>query len=170
MLIAAAGMAWLTRIGVHTSYASTVLGPHAGDRGRHRPVDALRDEHRDLRRPPSDAGVASATLNIGQQIGGSIGTALLNTIATSAAASYIDRPDRLNPAVLRTLARRGRLFQAAAARCTGTPPRSGGRPAIFAAGGMVCGALFRWGPLSKQAAAAEGVPAGQRAAGPSVPA
>ena len=38
---------------------------------------------------PADAGVASATINTGQQIGGSIGTSLLNTIATSAIASYI---------------------------------------------------------------------------------
>jgi hypothetical protein len=36
----------------------------------------------------TDAGVASATLNVGQQLGGSIGIALLNRIATSAAAAY----------------------------------------------------------------------------------
>jgi hypothetical protein len=34
--------------------------------------------------PPADAGVASATANTQQQIGTSIGTALLNTIAVSA--------------------------------------------------------------------------------------
>jgi hypothetical protein len=33
--------------------------------------------------------VASATINVAQQIGASIGTALLNSIATSAAASFI---------------------------------------------------------------------------------
>jgi len=33
--------------------------------------------------------VASATVNVAQQVGGSIGTALLNTIATTAVASYI---------------------------------------------------------------------------------
>ena len=38
--------------------------------------------------PPQDAGLASATLNTGQQIGGSIGTALLNTIFASAAARH----------------------------------------------------------------------------------
>ncbi len=38
---------------------------------------------------PEDAGVASAMVNIGQQIGGSIGTALLSTIAASAASSYL---------------------------------------------------------------------------------
>ncbi|WP_282797379.1 MFS transporter [Streptomyces sp. CC224B] len=35
-----------------------------------------------------DAGVASAMVNTSQQIGGAIGTALLNTIATSATADY----------------------------------------------------------------------------------
>lgn len=36
-----------------------------------------------------DAGVASAVLNTSQQIGGSIGVAFLNTIATSATAAYL---------------------------------------------------------------------------------
>ena len=38
---------------------------------------------------PSDAGVASALINTTQQVGGSIGTALLNTIATTATATYL---------------------------------------------------------------------------------
>ena len=37
----------------------------------------------------NDAGAASAVLNATQQIGGSLGTALLNTIATTAAATYL---------------------------------------------------------------------------------
>jgi hypothetical protein len=37
---------------------------------------------------PADAGVASALVNTGQQIGGSIGTALLSTLAASAASSF----------------------------------------------------------------------------------
>ncbi|WP_399088577.1 MFS transporter [Streptomyces sp. BBFR2] len=55
---------------------------------------------------PRDAGVTSATVNTAQQVGGSIGTALLNTIATSAGATYIAdrllaaaRTGRLTPAV-----------------------------------------------------------------------
>jgi hypothetical protein len=36
----------------------------------------------------TEAGVASATVNTSQQVGGSIGTALLSTIFASAAASY----------------------------------------------------------------------------------
>ena len=35
-----------------------------------------------------DAGVASALINTSQQVGGSLGTALLNTISATAAASY----------------------------------------------------------------------------------
>jgi hypothetical protein len=38
---------------------------------------------------PSDAGVASAVVNTGQQVGGSIGTSLLNTVAASTAAGYL---------------------------------------------------------------------------------
>jgi EmrB/QacA subfamily drug resistance transporter len=36
-----------------------------------------------------DAGVASALINTSQQVGGSLGTALLNTVATTAATGYI---------------------------------------------------------------------------------
>ena len=36
-----------------------------------------------------DAGVASAMVNVGQQIGGSIGTALVSTLSASAATSYL---------------------------------------------------------------------------------
>ncbi|WP_369130744.1 MFS transporter [Modestobacter roseus] len=38
---------------------------------------------------PSDAGVASALVNTGQQVGGALGTALLNTIATTATTAYL---------------------------------------------------------------------------------
>jgi hypothetical protein len=37
----------------------------------------------------ADTGVASAMVNVGQQVGGSIGTSLLNTLAASAAASFL---------------------------------------------------------------------------------
>ena len=39
--------------------------------------------------PQHDAGVASAMVNTSQQVGGSIGVAFLNTIATNATASYL---------------------------------------------------------------------------------
>jgi hypothetical protein len=37
---------------------------------------------------PQDAGIASATVTVGQQLGASIGTSLLNTIFATAVASY----------------------------------------------------------------------------------
>src|SRR5260370_11239681 len=38
---------------------------------------------------PQDVGVASATVTVGQMLGASVGTSLLNTIFASAVASYI---------------------------------------------------------------------------------
>ena len=38
---------------------------------------------------PQDAGVASATVTVGQQLGASVGTSLLNTIFTAAITSYL---------------------------------------------------------------------------------
>ena len=46
-----------------------------------------------------DAGVASAMVNTTQQVGGSVGTALLNTLATSAVTSYL-ASRQPNPQVL----------------------------------------------------------------------
>ncbi|WP_030286574.1 MFS transporter [Streptomyces catenulae] len=63
---------------------------------------------------PRDAGVTSATLNTAQQVGGSIGTALLNTLATSTGAAYLAdrltaaaRAGRLSPAVRDALVKEG---------------------------------------------------------------
>lgn len=38
---------------------------------------------------PHDSGVASATVNAAQQVGGALGTALLSTIAASATSGFI---------------------------------------------------------------------------------
>ncbi len=89
LLLAAAGMALLTRIGVDTGYWSHVLpavlvisfgmGVTFGPLSNTALVGVA--DH--------DAGVASALVNTAQQIGGSLGTALLNTIAASALTSYL---------------------------------------------------------------------------------
>ena len=134
MLLAAAGMVWLTRIGVHSSYASAIVGPML-----------VTGAGIGLSMPPSmntgtfgvapyDAGVASATLNVGQQLGGSIGTALLNTIATSATASYLASL-HLPPAVLASPS--GRLALAAAA-VHGYTTAFWWTAGIFAVGAVVC--------------------------------
>jgi sugar phosphate permease len=88
LLIAAAGMALLARIGMHSSYVSTIL-PSLLVAIRLGFVFAPSFSLGTLGVAGSDAGVASATINVSQQIGGSIGTALLNSIATSAAATFM---------------------------------------------------------------------------------
>ena len=52
---------------------------------------------------PSDAGVGSATLNTSQQVGGSVGTALLNTLAAGAVTTYL-AGRAITPANLQTAA------------------------------------------------------------------
>lgn len=46
---------------------------------------------------PDDAGVASAVLNASQQVGGSLGTALLNSVYTSAVTAYLIDNQIANP-------------------------------------------------------------------------
>jgi hypothetical protein len=152
MLIAAAGMLWLTRIGVHSSYFPTVFGPllvSGAGIGLSMPPSMNTGT---FGVAPGDAGVASATLNVGQQLGGSIGTALLNTIATSAAAAYL--ASHLTSAIAVSPAARGAL--AAAAAVHGYTTGFWWTAGFFACGAIVCGALFRPGPLARQAQSVPG--------------
>jgi hypothetical protein len=150
MLVAAAGMVWLTGIGVDSGYASDVLGPllvvGAGI-GLSMPPSMNAGT---FGVAPSDAGVASATVNVGQQLGGSIGTSLLNTIATSAAAGYLT--SHLNPTIAGS-PQTDRALQAAAA-VHGYTTALWWTAGIFAAGAVVCGTLLRCGPLVRPAEAA----------------
>jgi EmrB/QacA subfamily drug resistance transporter len=89
LLLTTLGMVLLTRIGVDTGYWSHVLpavflislgmGITFGPLSNTALIGVANH----------DAGVASALVNTAQQIGGSLGTALLNTIVTSALASYV---------------------------------------------------------------------------------
>ncbi|WP_432542836.1 MFS transporter [Kineococcus sp. SYSU DK002] len=89
LLLAAVGMAWLTRIQVDSGYAGTILpglvvtGLGLGF------VFASAMATATLGVRASDAGVGSAMANTSQQIGGSIGTALLSAFAGSAAADWV---------------------------------------------------------------------------------
>jgi MFS family permease len=89
MLIAAAGLAWMSTVDADTGYvegvmtAQIILGLGVGL------IMPVAMNYATQGVPAHESGVASATANTGMQIGGSIGTALLNTIATSATASYI---------------------------------------------------------------------------------
>jgi EmrB/QacA subfamily drug resistance transporter len=85
----ALGLAWLTQIGVHTSYWTHVLPPQIlMSAGLGFAFPALSSTAL-TRVQERDSGVASALVNTTQQVGGSLGTALLNTIAATATATYI---------------------------------------------------------------------------------
>lgn len=144
MLLAAAGMAWLTRIGVHSSYVSAVLGPEIVTGAGMGMVISSSFNTGTFGVAESDAGVASATLNTGQQIGGSIGTALLNTVAASATAHYVST--HIGPRTM--LGGRPSPALAAQGMVHGYTTGFWWSAAIFAVGAVVCGILFRPGPLT----------------------
>ena len=144
MLLAAGGLAWLTRIGVHSSYATTVLpslliiGAGLGL------VFAPVFNTGTFGVAPRDAGVASATVNTGQQLGGSIGTSLLNTIFASTVAAYLTA--HTTPATL--------VHGKPSPQLTGQALIHGyatafwWSAAILAGGALIALALFRNGPLT----------------------
>jgi len=159
MLLAAGSLVWLTRIGVHSSYASAVLGPLMAAGLGFGFTIAPSMNTGTFGVAEQDAGVVSATLNTGQQIGGSIGTSLLNTIFASAVAHYLT--SHLSPATL--------VHGHPAASLTemslihGYTTGFWVAAAIFGAGAVTCGMLFRSGPLRTSGSAAA---APDRAAAP----
>ena len=89
MLAAAGAMVWLAQLGPHTAYTGGVLGPTflAGIGVGLIIAPAINTGTFGV--APQDAGVASATVTLGQQLGASVGTSLLNTIFASAVTSYL---------------------------------------------------------------------------------
>ncbi|WP_329339512.1 MFS transporter [Streptomyces sp. NBC_01352] len=89
MLLASAGMVILTRMTVDSAYATEILPAlilmGLGMGLTFMPVFSTATAGV----APQDSGVTSATLNTAQQVGGSIGTALLNTIATTSSTAYL---------------------------------------------------------------------------------
>ena len=89
MTIGAVGMLILTRLDLDSTYAANVLPPLmilGLGMGTIMPA-AIQTATLGVDR--QFAGVASALVNTSQQVGGSIGTALLNTLAATAAANYL---------------------------------------------------------------------------------
>jgi len=158
MLLAAGGMVWLTRIGVHSTYAAAVLGPLLVTGAGFGLTIATAINTGTFGVAPQDAGVASATVNTGQQIGGSIGTSLLNTIFASAVASYI--ASHITPGALVHGRPGPQLIGLALVH--GYTTAFWWSAAIFASGAVICGTLLRRGPLTQAA-----VPQGAAAAAPS---
>jgi EmrB/QacA subfamily drug resistance transporter len=100
LLSAAAGLAWFTRLTADSSYIAHVLpavivvSVGMGLTFVAMSSTALTGVD------PKDAGVASALVNATQQIGSSLGTALLNTVAASATAAYLTAHAHLAGAAL----------------------------------------------------------------------
>jgi EmrB/QacA subfamily drug resistance transporter len=140
MLLGAAGMLLLTRLDTHSGYAADILpsllvmGVGMGM------IFAPSMSNATLGVAPADAGVASATVNASQQVGGSIGVALLSTLSASAVTSYLSGAH----------ASPGLLAQATIHGYTTAYFWAAG---IFALGAIVAAALFRPGvPLLEPAA------------------
>lgn len=98
MVVAAGSLLWLTRLGLSSSYLVDILPPLLTMGFGVGLIFAPAMNTATLGVAVHDAGVSSALVNTSQQIGGSIGTALLNTLAASAATSYLvgKAPTKLN--------------------------------------------------------------------------
>lgn len=130
-LLAAIGLALLTRIGTDTSYAGTVL-PSLLIMGLgfgliFGPVQNAATSGV----TPSDAGVASAMVNTSQQIGGSIGTAVFSSLAALTTTGYLTTHGTTQAAAA-TIAGYHLVFWIAAA--------------VFTAAALIAALLFRSGP------------------------
>jgi EmrB/QacA subfamily drug resistance transporter len=86
---AAGGLFWLSRISEHDTYASAVLGPTMVIGAGAALLFVTLSLVALNRVPEADSGVASSLLNTGQQAGGSIGLALLGTVAWTVVAHSI---------------------------------------------------------------------------------
>jgi hypothetical protein len=136
LLLNAAGLYRLHEVGLHSSYVSHVL-PYLLVMGFGFGLSlapAFSTGTLGLR--PHDAGVGSATLNTAQQVGGSIGTALLNTLAAGAATAYLvgrtATPENLRAAALHSYT-----------------TAFGWSAAIFVFGAVVAGLVLKRGNLQE---------------------
>jgi EmrB/QacA subfamily drug resistance transporter len=86
---AAGGMFWLSRITEHSTYADGMLGPELLLGAGLGPLFVLIFLLGLIKVNARDTGVASGLVNVGQQVGGSIGLAVVGTVAWSAVASNL---------------------------------------------------------------------------------
>jgi hypothetical protein len=133
MLLAALGMVILAQLGVHSTYVGHILPALLVTGAGLGLIFAPAINTATLGVSQEDAGVASATVNSCQQVGGSIGTAFLNTIATTAVTSYLVGKS-LTPLV------------AAQAAVHGYTVAFWWAAGIFLLGAVVAGTLLRPGP------------------------
>jgi EmrB/QacA subfamily drug resistance transporter len=135
LLVCAAALFGLHLVGLHSSYVTHVL-PYLLVLGVGFGLSiAPAFSTGTLGLAPQDAGVGSATLNTAQQVGGSMGTSLLNTLAAGAATSFLvgraPTPANFQAALLHSYTT-AFLWSAS----------------IFAAGAIVAGLVFQRGGLA----------------------
>ena len=151
MLVGAGAMVWFAQLGVHTAYVDGVLGPLIMTGAGLGMVIAPSINTGTFGVAPQDAGVASATVTVGQQLGASVGTSLLNTIFASAVTAYITA----NIASARLI---GRPALIALGLAHGYDTAFWWTAGILTGGAILAAILFRPGPLVSQ-----GAPGGQAA-------
>src|SRR5580658_7319463 len=138
LLVSAAALFGLHLVGLHSSYVSHVL-PYLIVLGIGFGLSVAPSfSTGTLGLAPQDAGVGSATLNTAQQVGGSIGTSLLNTLAAGAATAYLVGR-AVNPANLEAAA----LHSYTTAFLWSS--------LVFVAGAVVAGLLLQRGNLTELA-------------------
>ncbi len=102
-LLAATGMFWLSAVTVHANYFADVLGPLVvlaiglGMAFVSTSVTAISGVQ------PNESGLASALLNVGRQLGGSLGIAIMGTIATTETRNQLATGPFTHAAVNRAL-------------------------------------------------------------------
>lgn len=132
MALSAAGLLWLTALDADSTYAAHILPPLLVFGFGLGLVMALCMSTATAGIDAADAGVGSASVNTMQQIGGSIGTALLSTLAASAATDYLaDKTPTPHVLTQSALESYSTAYTWSAV--------------FFAAGAIVCGLLFRRG-------------------------
>ena len=140
MLVASGAAVWFAQLGAHTGYVDGVLGPLIMTGIGLGMVIAPSINTGTFGVAPQDAGVASASVTVGQQLGASIGTSLLNTIFASAVTSYI----AAHVASARLI---GRQALTGLALAHGYDTAFWWTAGILAGGSVVAAILFRPGPL-----------------------
>jgi EmrB/QacA subfamily drug resistance transporter len=97
LVLAAAGLVWLTQIDQASSYAAAVLPAELAISLGMAMVFVSASSTALVGVAEHDAGIASAVLNTGQQVGGSLGLALLNTLFASAVAARLAHDPTAGP-------------------------------------------------------------------------
>jgi EmrB/QacA subfamily drug resistance transporter len=150
LVIAAGAMLWFGQFGPHTGYGSGIVGPLILFGVGMGMVIATSINSGTFGVAPRDAGAASATVTVGQQLGASVGTSLLNTIFASAVASYLAVSHlRPTPALAGLALAHG--YDTAFLWIAG----------ILAVGAYLAVLLFRGGPLRRSATDAAAAPEAQ---------